>query len=76
MPKVKLKPNDIKDEDLVTLKEAYAELKKGYSPRTIRRKIANGTYKQGVHYFRTGGDDGIIKLHLPAIKQNLIDINS
>ncbi|MFN6472621.1 MAG: hypothetical protein RMY36_023510 [Nostoc sp. SerVER01] len=76
MPKVKLKPNDIDESELLTLKEVYKEMGKGYSPRTIRRKIADGIYKQGVHYFRTGGMDGIIKMHLPAIKQNLIDINT
>lgn len=76
MPKVKLKPDDIKNEDLVTLKEAHEQLGKGYSPRTIRRKIADGVYKKGVHYFRTGGVDGLIKVHLPSIRQNLIDINS
>jgi len=76
MPKVKLKPNDLKEADLRTLKQVYEELGKGYSPRTIRRKIADGVYKQGVHFFRTGGVDGIIKVHLPSIMQNLIDVNT
>ncbi len=76
MPKVKLKPNDLNEENLRTLKEVHKELGKGYSPRTIRRRIADGVYKQGVHFFRTGGVDGIIKIHIPSIMQNLIDINS
>ncbi|OKH14810.1 hypothetical protein NIES592_08005 [Fischerella major NIES-592] len=76
MPKLKLKPGDIDELSLLTLEETHAKLGKGYSPRTIRRKIANGEYIQGKHYFRTGGVNGIIKVHLPSIMQNLIDINS
>jgi hypothetical protein len=76
MPKLKLKPGDIDELSLLTLEEVHAKLGKGYSPRTIRRRIANGEYKQGMHYFRTGGVSGLIKIHLPSIKQNLIDINS
>ncbi|MEH2070003.1 MAG: hypothetical protein V7K47_17890 [Nostoc sp.] len=76
MPKVKLKPNDIDESKLLTLKQVHDEMGKGYSPRTIRRKIADGIYKQGTHYFRTGGTEGIIKIYLPAIKQDLIEINS
>jgi hypothetical protein len=76
MPKVKLKAGDIQESDLLTLEEVYIKLGKGYSPRTLRRKIQSGEYIQGVHYFRTGGVNGLIKIHLPSIKQNLIDINS
>ena len=76
MPKVKLKPGDIKESDLRTLKQVHDEMGRGYSPRTIRRKIAEGVYQQGVHFFRTGGVDGIIKIHLPSIMQNLIDVNT
>jgi hypothetical protein len=76
MPKSKLKAGDINESDLFTLDEVHAKLGRGYSPRTLRRRIANGEYKQGVHYFRTGGVNGIIKVYLPLIKQNLIDINS
>ncbi|MBW4479690.1 MAG: hypothetical protein KME54_23300 [Tolypothrix brevis GSE-NOS-MK-07-07A] len=76
MPSSKLKPDDIDELSLLTLEEVHAKLGKGYSPRSIRRRIANGEYKQGIHYFRTGGVSGLIKIHLPSIKQNLIDINS
>lgn len=74
MPKSKIQPGNIND--LLTLEELYAKLGKGFSPRTLRRKIKNGEYKQGVHYFRTGGVNGIIKVDLLAIQQNLIDINN
>lgn len=73
--KAQIKPGDIDELSLLTLEEAHAKLGRGYSPRTIRRKIANGEYIQGKHYFRTGGVNGIIKVHLPSIMQNLIDIN-
>ncbi len=76
MPKIKLKPSELNEADLLTLEEVYTKLGAGYSPRTLRRKIASGEYKQGVHYFRTGGNSGIIKVYLPAIKQWLIDVNT
>lgn len=66
----------IDESNLLTLEEAYQKLGKGFSPRSLRRKIASGEYKQGIHYFRSSGVNGIIKINLPAIKQNLIDINS
>ncbi|MBH8566690.1 hypothetical protein I8748_31835 [Nostoc sp. CENA67] len=76
MPKTKLKPNAIDESNLLTLEEAYRKLGKGFSPRSLRRKIASGEYKQGIHYFRSNGVNGIIKVNILAIKQNLIDINS
>ena len=76
MPKVKLKPNDIDESDLLTLEQLYAKLGRGFSPRTMRKKIASGELVPGKHFFRTNGVNGIIRVHLPSIKQKLIDINN
>jgi hypothetical protein len=77
MPKTKLKPQDIKEQDLLTLKELHRVMGEGYSPSTIRRRIARNELNQGQHYFRVGNPaNGIIKVDLMAIKQDLIDFNS
>ena len=76
MPKIKLKPGEIKESDLLTLEQLHLRLGRGFSARTIRKKIASGELVQGKHYFRTNGVNGIIRVHLPSIKQLLIDINN
>ncbi|MCC5620804.1 hypothetical protein [Nostoc sp. CHAB 5715] len=75
MPRTKLHPKDLDENDLLTLVELHSRLGAGYHPRTVKRLIQKGKLIQGLHYFRTNGNTGLIKISLTAMKQYLIDIN-
>lgn len=57
--------------ELVTIAEAADRLGKGYSRRSIFRRIQSGDWKEGTHWIddrRQDSDRRIIKINLTAIQ--------
>lgn len=72
MPKTKLLKSTIKEENCVTLEEAYTALGRGYSPRNIIRRIDSGELVEGLHWINDGSKYSkkrIIKINLEAIRE-------
>ena len=71
MPKTKLKP-EIKDQELVSVENAYEILGRGYSRTSIYRRIESGEWKEGVHWVddrRNGNQRRIIKINLTEVRK-------
>ncbi|QSJ14148.1 hypothetical protein JYQ62_19615 [Nostoc sp. UHCC 0702] len=57
---------------LVTIAEASAHLGRGYSRRSIIRRIDSGEWKEGTHWIddrRVGAAKRVIKINLAAVNQ-------
>jgi hypothetical protein len=68
-PKTKALPPDA---ELVTIDEAAKHLGRGYSRRSIFRRIESGEWQEGTHWIddrRQDSDRRIIKVNLTAINE-------
>lgn len=60
------------DAELVTIEEATTRLGKGYSRRSIFRRISSGDWQEGIHWIddrQQGSANRLIKVNLTAIGQ-------
>ena len=72
MPKTKLKSPALKTEDLVDIHDASSCFGRGWSNRTIYRRIENGNLIEGLHYIDDAPPNSkkrLIKLIKPAIQE-------
>lgn len=61
-----------KDAELISIEEASLRLGKGFSRRSIIRRIDSGEWTEGVHWIddrREGGKNRIIKINLTAVQE-------
>jgi hypothetical protein len=71
-PAPKPAPTISADAELVTVAEATTRLGKGYSRRSIFRRIHSGEWKEGEHWIddrQVGSDRRIIKINLTAVQE-------
>lgn len=60
------------DAELVTIDEAAERLGKGYSRRSIFRRIQSGDWQEGIHWIddrQVGSANRLIKINLTAVQQ-------
>jgi hypothetical protein len=72
MPRTKITPKIISEDDLIDIKDAPAKFGRGWSIRSIYRKIENGDLVEGMHFIddaSTSSQKRIIKLIIPAIQR-------
>lgn len=72
MPKTNLLKPTIKEEDCVTIDEAYKLLGRGYSRRSILRRIESGEFTEGEHWINDASPYSKkrnIKINLEAIRR-------
>lgn len=72
MPKTKLKATCVLSEDLLDINQAPEKLGRGWSVRSICRKIDNGELEEGIHFIDDASPSSkkrIIKLILSAIQE-------
>lgn len=58
--------------ELVTIEEASAKLGRGFSRRSILRRIDSGEWQEGIHWIddrRMGSTKRIIKINLTAVME-------
>lgn len=58
--------------ELVTIEEASAKLGRGFSRRSILRRIDSGEWQEGLHWIddrRMGSTKRIIKINLTAVME-------
>ena len=72
MPKTKLLNQDIREKDLIDIKEAPRILGRGYSRKSIDRRIKSGEFIEGIHWINDASINSkyrIIKMNVDAIRQ-------
>jgi hypothetical protein len=72
MPKTKLKSKEILTDNLVDIKEAPDRFGRGWSVRSVYRRIENGELSEGVHFIDDASPASkkrIIKLIISAIQE-------
>ncbi len=60
------------DAELVTIEEASDRLGKGYSRRSIFRRINSGDWQEGIHWVddrQQGSTNRLVKINLTAVQQ-------
>lgn len=70
MKKSKMKLS--KDAELVSIEDASTRLGKGFSRRSIIRRIDDGEWIEGLHWIddrREGGKNRIIKINMTAVNE-------
>lgn len=72
MPKTKLLIQNIKEENLIDIKDAPRILGRGYSRKSIDRRIKSGEFIEGTHWINDAPVNSkyrIIKINVVAIRQ-------
>jgi hypothetical protein len=62
----------VNENELVTIEECHTKLGRGFSPRTILRRIESGEYKEGTHWVNVASvasKKRIIKINMAAIRE-------
>jgi hypothetical protein len=66
-----LPPTLTTEAELVTIEEASDRLGKGYSRRSIFRRIQSGDWQEGIHWIddrQVGSSNRLIKINLTAVQ--------
>lgn len=74
MPKTKFF-EELKESDCVSLVRLYEIKGKGFTPRTLKKWIDEGTLTRGKHFIKLPGKTGRYLISLPALNQYLESIN-
>lgn len=71
-PRKKIKSSLSPNAELVTIEQASMHLGKGFSRRSILRRIDEGEWEEGIHWIddrRVGSTRRIIKINLTAVME-------
>lgn len=73
MPRAKLKPKMPDLSEIVDLETAAVQLGKGFSLKSMMRRIESGEWQEGIHWFdcrRMGTSRRRIRINLEAVRES------